>query len=295
MKKILLTGATGGLGSAVVAFLSENVPVSQLAVLVRDAEGEKAKAYAAAGIAVRTGDYNDKASLVKAFEGTDVLYFVSSSDIGSRMQQQQYVVEAAVETKVGHIVYTSAGRKNEAADAPLAPVMAAHIATEKRIKASGIPYTILQHNLYAEVVPLFAGNKAQLLATKTVFLPAGNGRTAFVPRTELAEAGAIILTETEKHVNKTYAFNGSENCSFETIAQYIAEAAGENVAYYSPAIPEFEAALTAAGVPAEIIGMMIMFGQGIAAGEFEAGTDDLEKIRGRKSTSMRDFLAAVYN
>ncbi len=295
MKKILVTGATGGLGAAVVSFLSEKLPVSQLAVLVRDAQGEKAKAYAAAGITVHTGDYNDKTSLVKAFEGTDVLYFVSASDIGSRMQQQQHVVEAAAEAKVGHIVYTSAGRKNEAADAPLAPIMAAHIASEKWIKASGIPYTILQHNLYAEVIALFLGSKAQLLATKTVFLPAGNGLTAFVPRTELAEAGAIILTETEKHVNKTYALNGSENTSFATVAQYIAEATGEAVTYYSPAIPEFEAALKGAGVPAEIIGMMIMFGLGIAAGEFEAGADDLEKILGRKTKSMRGFLAAVYN
>ncbi|MCB0837455.1 MAG: SDR family oxidoreductase [Bacteroidetes bacterium] len=294
MSKTLITGATGGLGSAVVDFLIQTKNISEISVLVRDPESEKAKDYASKGFEVRVGDYDDKASMIAAFQGIDYLYFVSGSDIGARMQQHQNVVEASVEAGVGHIIYTSAGRKDESEPAPLHPVMSAHIATENWIKASGLTYTLLQHNLYAGVIPMFLGGKEQVLATKTVYLPTGDGKTAFVSRVELAEGGAKVLSDPDKHANKIYAFNGSEAVSFAQVAQYLSDATGEIINYFSPEVAEFEATLKSVGLPAPIIGMTTMFSLGIADGEFDDTTNDLEVILGRKTKSMEAFVKEVY-
>lgn len=294
MGKILITGATGGLGSTVANFLKEKQGTDNIAVMVRNPEADKAKALAADGFEIRVADYADKESLLKAFAGIDTLYFVSGSDMEHRIPQHRNVVDAAVEVQVKHVFYTSAGLNNLSEDAPLFPAMSAHIETEKWLKESGLAYTILQHNLYSEVVPMFLGDKGQLLATKTVFLPTGEGKTAFVSRDELAEAAANLLGNPSAHANKVYALNGSENVSFSTIAKELTEITGEEISYVSPDAETFEKTMGENGVPPAIIGMMLGFGLAIADGVFEFNNTDMEAILERKTQPLADFLKPVY-
>lgn len=295
MGKILITGATGGLGSAVANFLSKKVDKSKIAVLVRDKAGDQAKALASQGFELRVADYNDKEALAKAFTDIAQLYFVSGSDIANRMPQHRNVVEAATKAKVGHIIYTSVSIHHLAEDAPLYGAMQSHFETEKLIKQSGLNFTLLRHNLYSEVIAMFLGSKEQLLGSKTIFLPTGNGKTAFVSRVELAEAAANILAKPEAHVNKTYEFNGSEKVSFAEVATYLSGITKESIAYVSPQPKEFEETLKKFGVPDQYIGMMLVFSLAIADGSFDTTKNDLETILGRRTQRVEDFLKQVYS
>ena len=64
---IVVTGATGQLGRAIVERLRERVPAAGIGVSVRDPA--KAEGLAERGVRVRRGDYDDPASLGHAFEG----------------------------------------------------------------------------------------------------------------------------------------------------------------------------------------------------------------------------------
>ena len=191
------------------------------------------------GYEIRVGDYNDSESLLKAFEGIDILYFVSGNDIANRVPQHKNVVEAASKAGVSHIFYTSVSLNNLSPDSPLYGAMHAHLETEKSLKESGLKYTFLRHNLYSEVIPMFLGTKDQLMGSKTVLLPTGEGKTSFVPRINLAEAGANALANPEVHENAVYELNGSEKSTFREIAQYLSEITGESIAYVSPDVAEF--------------------------------------------------------
>lgn len=293
MSKIMITGATGGLGNAVVNFLKSKVPAGDIAILARNAADEKVKTFAAEGIEVRIGSYDDKASLLKAFEGIDTLYFVSGNDIGARLLQHQHVVEAAKEAGVKHILYTSSVRKNESETAPLYPVVSGHVQTEAWIKASGMKYTFLRHNLYAEVLFMFLGE--QLLQTKSIFVPAGSGKTAFVVRTDFAEAAANILSDAAQHEDKIYELNGSTLLDFETIGTIIAAASGEPITYNSPDVATFTNTLKTAGAPDMMINIIAMFSQAIAAGEFDSASVDLERLLGREPQSVSEFITNIYS
>ena len=294
MSKILITGATGGLGSTIIEFLEKKIGNTDIAVLVRDKEGEKAKDYSAKGFDVRVADYDNYSHLENAFKGIDVLFFISASDINSRLAQHKNVVDAATKVGVKHILYTSTVRTNESENAPLFPVVNAHVQTEDWIKQSGMDYTILRHNLYGEVIPMFLGDKSQVLQSKTVYLPTENGKTAFVPRRDFAEAEAIILSNPSAHVNRVYEFNGNEAASFAQVAQYLSETTGEKISHVSPSVKEFETSLKSFGLPAEIIGMTTMFCLGIGDGEFDKSQNDLENILGRKTQSIASFIGEVY-
>ncbi len=294
MKKTLITGATGSLGQLLVNALKSKTEVSNIAVLVRDTEKDIVKEYQSQGLDIRVADYENLEKLTAAFKRIEQVFLISGNDLGARIQQHKNVVEAAKAANVKHIFYTSSVRKTESKDAPLNPVISGHAQTEEAILNSGLDYTILRHNLYSEVVPMFIRDKEQLLKTKSVYLPTENGKVAFVPRKDFAEAEANILVSPEDYTNKIYEFNGSEQVSFEEISEILTEVLGEKIAYVSPKVDEFESQMKAAGLPDPIVGMLSMFSQGVANGEFNFEKTDIEKALGRKTQTLKEFLGEVY-
>lgn len=289
MKHILVTGATGQLGKEVVNALLKQTPAGAISVLVRDAA--KAADLKAKGVDIRVGSYDDEASLVNAFKGIDSLYFVSGSDIANRSRQHENVVKAAKEAQVKHVVYTSFQRRNETASSPVAAVSAGHLVAEEALKKSGLAYTILKHGLYMDMLPVFLGEK--ILESGQIYQPAGDGKTAYTLRKDLAEAGAAILT-TEGHENKTYEAYAGTTYSYPEIAKIIGNISGREISYVSPTAEEYINTLTGAGVPMEYAGMFAGFGEAIRQGEFADTSNFIETILGRKPVTAEEYLKEIY-
>lgn len=289
MSKILVTGATGNLGKQTVQFLAAKTNPSNIVALVRDES--KATDLKKLGVEIRIGNYDDTESLKVAFSGVDKLFFVSASDIEKRLPQHKNVLEAAKESNINHIVYTSFIRKNESESSPIAAVAEAHVFTEDFLLKSGIDYTILQNTLYMDFAPFFMGDK--VLEHKMVYLPSGDGKVAFLLRSEMAEIAANILTS-EGHENKIYTISSEAAYSYEDIANMISEITGKDIKFVSPPVDEFVKTMQKAGVPEEMIGMSVGFAQAIENGEFETVNPEISKLLGRKPVTMKDFLKQVY-
>lgn len=291
MSKILVTGATGHLGKGTIEFLlKKGVPANEIFALVRDEN--KATDLKEKGVHLIVGDYNDYASLVNAFQGVDKLFFVSSSDVSNRAPQQENVVKAAKEAGVKHTIYTSALNSVPVEKSAIGFVAEAHVKTEEWLAESGLTYTILRNNLYTDIVPMFVGDK--VLETETIYLPGGNGKTAYTLRSDMAEAVANILT-TEGHEGKVYDITNLEAYTYQDVADTISVITGKKINYVSPSREEFEQTLKGAGVPDEAIGALSSFVVAQAQDEFNIIGNDLEKLLGRKPTTLKEFLQTVYN
>lgn len=289
MNKILVTGATGQLGKEVIHALLNTLPASGIAALVRDTD--KASDLAVLGVDIRTGNYDQEESLIRAFEGIDKLYFVSSSELADRTEQHLRVVNAAKAAGIKHVVYTSFQRRNETATSPIALVAQSHLATEKALIASGLSYTILKHGLYMDLLPMFVGDN--ILETGVIYQPAGEGKTAYALRKELAEAGAAVLSG-KGHENKIYELYPSTTYSYPEIATILQQITGKEIQYVSPSPEEYIQTLTAAGVQPEFTHMFAGFGEAIRQGEFEDTSKDFETLLGRRATTVESYLESCY-
>lgn len=288
---ILVTGATGHFGNATINFLLEKgVNASQISALVRNEQS--ADEFKNKGVNTLIGDYDNYNSLVTAFTGVEQLFFVSSSDIMKRTAQHQNVINAAKEAGVEHVIYTSFQRRSESETSPLWIVAQSHIQTEKWLKESGINYTILRNNLYLDFLPGFIGEK--VVETGVIFVPAQNGKVSAVLRSEMAEAAAIILT-TDGHIAKEYDFTNTEAVTYQEIAKTVSEVIGKPINYISPSVEEYGKTLSSYGVPAEVVGIFSSFAVAQAQGELDSESTDLEKLLGRKPTSVKDFLINWFN
>jgi NAD(P)H dehydrogenase (quinone) len=291
MKTILITGATGNFGRGTINFiLDKGIPPESITAFIRDMA--KAEDLKAKGVKLKTGDYDDYASMIKAFRGTDKLLLISGSDVFKRTRQQEDSVKAAKEAGVKHVVYTSFQRKNETASSPIAVVAEAHIKTEKWLKESGMIFTIMKNNLYMDGLPMLLGEK--VLESGIIYQPAGDGKTAFTLRNDMAEAAAQILT-TSGHENKVYNITSDIAYSYNDISAILSDLTGKPIRYISPQKEEFIKTLTSAGVPEQYARIIAGFSEGMKQGEFEKTGPDLQNLIGRKPTLVKDFLKEIYS
>lgn len=279
---ILVTGATGHLGSATIDFLLETTPSTQIAALVRDVA--KAGNLAEKGVEVRQGDYSDADSLSKAFEGIDTLLLISSSSMENRLLQHTNAIEAAKKAGVKYVVYTSVVKPSY--ETKFLPGLD-HIKTEEYLKASGLNYVVFRNTFYAEVLPMLLGNA---LETGDWYYPVGDAKINLVARFDIAEGLAKVLVAPEKHLNQVYEITSSESLSFTQIAALLTEAKGQTITYTSIPTEAFVGGLQQANLPEPVIAMIVGIAEAIKDGELSTTDAALENILGRKTTPLKSFI-----
>ena len=281
---ILITGATGHLGGATLDFLLKKKNSNSIVAMARDSV--KAATLKTKGIEIRIGDYNDYDSLLQAFEGVNILLFVSSASPESAERRQHHinVINAAKEKKVKHVVYTSV--LNASDTAKFLPAIE-HCHTEQYLQQTGITYTIFRNTMYAEAVPQLLGNALQ---SGTWYFPAGNAKNNFASRTDIAEALAAVISQPLLHQNKVYEIASGHSYSCGEIAAMISHHTGKPLIYNTISLDMMKKEMEKIGIPEAIIAMVSSGVEAIDAGEFDITDTSLENILGRKPADLKDYL-----
>lgn len=280
---IVVTGATGQLGGAVVEQLLARLPAEAVGVSVRDPG--RAAALADRGVRVRAGDYDDPGSLAGSFAGADQVLLVSASATGEvALRRHRTAVAAARDAGVRRIVYTS----HMGADpgSPFPP-MPDHAATEKLLADSGVAYTALRNGFYASTVPLLL---RQALATGVLAAPA-DGPVSWTAHADLAEAAAVLLTGPGVD-GPTPALTGAQALDLAAVAVLAAELTGRPITRTVVPDAAYRDSLVGHGVPAAAADMLVGMFAAARQGAFAAVDPELPRLLGRPPLRLRDVLAA---
>lgn len=283
---ILITGATGHLGTAVIQALLNHIPASEVAALVRNEA--RAADLKAKGVSVRLGDYDTTDALDRAMEGVEKVLLIAGGDAPHGLQQHQNVVDAAKKAGVTCMAYTSRALKDPST--LVNELMARHFQTEDYIKASGLPYVLFRNILYMDTVPIFTG---PTVFDTGIALPAGRGRVAFALRSDLGEAIANVLRQNDGS-NRTYNFTGIESYSFDDVATTLTELSGKPVRYTDIAPATLAERMKSRNVPDTAIQRTIGFMTDIRNGQEETVSTDLETWLGRQPTSLKEGLKMLF-
>ena len=287
MNRILITGATGVLGSSVIETLVKKIPSKQITILTR--KEEKRVEFQAKGFQAFLGDYNDIISLEKAMKDVDTVLLISAGDQGDRMQEHKNVIDTAKKAGVKNIAYTSRSLKNRATLCN--KLMLEHFETEDYIQQNGLQYIFFRNALYMEVIPIFVGK--QVLETG-IFQPAGNGKVAYALRQEQGEVMANVLLN-ENFDNQTYKFTATQAYSFYDIATTLTELSGKEVNYTPIDISESEIRMQQKGFADAVIKKITNFHLDIKNGQEDEITHDLEQKLGRKPVALKEGLKIIFD
>jgi NAD(P)H dehydrogenase (quinone) len=269
---ILITAATGQYGRLVVDALLQTVAPKEVAVAVR--HPEKARDWRTRGVSVRQADYDDLSSLHAAFDGVVDLLFISSPefDTPTRMAQHERVIEGAKRAKVRHVAYTSfLGAQNEQPGG-----FNAHYLTERALEKSGLKATFLRHPFYTDSL-VSQALLQDAVDSGSVKDASGGKAVNTASRADLAAAAAAILSGAGEK-GKPVELAGTP-WTFAELAEAIGRATGRSISIEK--------------IPSKEAGPYGWLFDLIAAGLYERETLDLERLLGRRPTSLNDFVASL--
>ncbi|WP_337266941.1 SDR family oxidoreductase [Oryzifoliimicrobium ureilyticus] len=284
-ENILVTGAAGQLGQAVIHHLLESNGVEPSRLIAVSRDPAKLAHLAAKGIQTKKGDFDDAASLIEAFKGADRVLIISTDALavpGQRLQQHKTAVEAAVAAGIGHIAYTSMPKPDKSV-VTFAPD---HLGTEHLIQKSGLPYTIIRNAWYHDNYLMSMPHNLQ--AGKW-YTSSGEGRVATIARDDCARAIAAALASGRTE-STTFTLTGSQALTAPQIAATISESAGKPLEAINVSDDQLAAGIASAGLPDFVVKMLVSADANIRAGNFDFVTNDFEILTGQQPQSLKDFM-----
>lgn len=275
MPKIAVTGVTGNLGGMVSGLCKKNgIEVRNLARNV-----EKAEKIGFSN--VFKSSYDKSEDTVKSLEGIEVLFMVSSSENPNRIQQHKDFIDVAKIAGVSHIIYLSF---YNASKNSIFTLGRDHYATEEYIKENGFKYTFLRDNFYVDFFVDLCREYSEIKG------PAGNGKVSAVVRSDISEVVAKILENPGKWENKTLNMTGPEELSMTEIVKTVSEYFGKEIKYIEETVEEaYESRKIWKAEQWEYDSWVSTY-TAIAENEQSGISNDIEKVLGRKATSLVEYL-----
>jgi len=277
----VVTGATGQLGRLTVESLLER-GVDPAEIVATGRSVDRLSDLAARGVRVEVLDFDAVPDSVSWLGAGDVVLLVSGSEVGRRVSQHTAVVELAQRAGVRRIVYTSAPAADDTA-LVLAPE---HAATERVIRSSGLPFTLLRNGWYTEN---YLPTLDQARATGVVAGSAGDGRIASAPRADYAEAAAVVLS-TDGHDDAVYELSGDVAWTFDDLAAVFGDVLGRGVTYQRLSPEAHLAALLDAGLDEGTAGFVVALDRNAADGLLGVTTGELAKLLGRPTVPLAETV-----
>ncbi|MET0448525.1 MAG: SDR family oxidoreductase [Aeromicrobium sp.] len=275
MTVIALTGSTGAVGGTAAHLLADaGLPVR---LLVRD----PARAPHLQGADVRQATYG-QAGCVEALEGVDTVFMVSGHEAADRLDQHRAFVDAAVTAGVRQIVYLSFVGASATSGFTLGRD---HGATEDHIRASGLEWTFLRDNFYAEILPQFADENGVIRG------PAGHGRVAAVSQRDVGAVVAHVLTDPREHMGRSYDLTGPDALTFDDVATILTRITGRAYSFVDETLDEARASRAHFGAPDWQVDAWVSTYTAIRDGELRHVGGDIARLLGRPATSFDEAIA----
>lgn len=280
MKKILVTGATGTIGSRVAQTLQQQ----GAAVRVGVRNPAKAPELTAQGFEVVALDFDRPETVTAAVQGVDSIFLLTPF-IEHFRAQVEAVVHAAQAAGVKFILRSSAfGARADSADG----ISREHGQCEELVKESGLAWAIIQPTFFQDNFINFQGQG--IVATGAFYGCSAGQKTAYVAASDIASCAAAILHDPKAHQGQTYVLTGPSAHADAEVASLLSEVLQRPVGFVDLTPEQFHGGLLQQGTPAWMAEHLVKLEGYKSRGEAAATTPAVKTITSREPESLQSFL-----
>lgn len=271
---ILITGATGNVGSEIIKQLQKEDVHIRAGVRNR----EKAKNMNWQDVDIVDFNYEKPATFEKAAKGADIVFVVAPPVRNDNDKLIIPFIDSVRKSGVKYIVNLAA-MGVEHSDNPMRRI-------EQHIERSGIPHTFLRPNWYMQNFATFEADS--IINGDSINLPAGDAKTSFFDIRDVASTAVKALME-NGHQNRVLVLTGSESLDHYQVADLIGKACGRKIKYNPVSEDDTRNWLKQQGWPEENISGMLGLYAIVRAGYTAPVTNDFKNFMGREPITFEKF------
>ena len=278
--KILITGATGKVGSA----LLDNLGNADIDLRALAHDESEAHALGERGVETVPGDFLEPETLGPALEGASAVFLLTPIHPQQVHQATNVIQAAKVSGSDPHVVRLSVHQASH--DAPTR-ISRQHAEIEDRLVSSGLPYTLLRPQSFMQNTLMSAPTIA---SQGKIFQPMKDGRLGMIDARDIGEVAAKVLTE-EGHEGKTFTLTGPAAISFYDVAEVLGEVLGKEVTYVPIPQEKAKEAMVGRGIPEWVADALNEYAKAHSEGYSDWTTGDFERLTGHPATSYKEFAS----
>jgi uncharacterized protein YbjT (DUF2867 family) len=278
MEKIIILGATGTIGTAVLKNLvGKNVDV--FAGVQSEKNADKVAQYGATPVIV---NFQNQDSLNAALQGKDRVFLVTPL-MQNPEAVTQMVVNAAKLNGLKHIVRSTAMGANS--NGPIQMARWAGL-SEDVVKASGLNFTIVRPASFLQ--NLITYHSYTIKNYNGFYLPVGNANTSLLDIDNLGEVAALALTS-DNHYGKTYDLSGL-TYTYADLAEKLSSILGRKISYIDVPEEKAQESMLSNQMPEWMVNAMMELNYITKQGWTDAYSADYKNITGKEYTAADSFF-----
>lgn len=281
MKRILITGATGNIGTEVVHYLFELEKESEIILAVRNIESAKSKFPNYTKLAFRTFDFKEQNTFDSAFKDIDIIFLLRPPHISEVDKYFQPLLQSAQENGIEKVVFLSVQGAEKSKVIP-------HNKIERLIKSNNFKYIFVRpsyfmQNLTTTLLP-------EILENQTITLPSGQAKFNWIDVKNIGEVSAVLIKSFEKYQNKVFEITGTENKNFQEVTEIMTEITGIKFRFKSINPISFYFKKKKSGLKSGFAVVMTILHFLPRLQKEPEISDNYYKLTGKKTTSLNEFI-----
>lgn len=222
MKRVLITGATGNIGTELINSLYEINSDVEVIAAVRNLENEKTKFPEFPNLKFRELDFENSKTFSSAFENIDILFLLRPPQISDVEKYFDPFLGSAKKSGIENIVFLSVQGAEKSSVIP-------HNKIEKLIIKMAFNYIFVRPSYFMQ--NLTTNLIDEIVNAKSITLPSGNAKFNWIDAKNIGEATARLIIDFSEYKNQSYEITGLENKNFSEVIDLMNEILGENIRY----------------------------------------------------------------
>lgn len=276
MSAVLVTGATGLVGSATVEYLLERG--QGVIAAVRESANAESVPTAATP---RAFDFEwGLERLESTLKDVDRVFLMRPPAIADVETHLFPFIDPCLRQGVRQIVFLSLQGVQGNRSTP-------HHAVEQHLRRAGAPFTNLRPNFFMQ--NFMTAYADEIRQRGEIVVPAGRARTAFVDARDVARVAATVLTQ-PGHERKSYTLSGEESLSYSQVAQTMTQVLNRPIRYTRPSEKDYLALLAAKGYPQDYLAAQKMIHRVVRLNVSAFPNRAIRRLTGEPATTLHRFV-----
>lgn len=273
---ILVTGATGNLGGAAArSLIAAGLPVR--------VAGTDANRLAGLfpGIETAMLDFRRSETFDAAVTGARAIFLIRPPAVARVGPTLNKLIDVAGRNGVGHVTFVSVTGADTNRIVP-------HHRVEEHFRTANIPWTVLRPGFFAQ--NLADAYRSDIRHDDRIYLPAGEGRVAFVDTRDIGDVAATVFADPARHRAAAYTLTGAEAIDFSQVAALLTEVLGRPITYQTASTVGYLRHLRSQHLPLAQSLVQTLLHAGLRRGQAEQVDPTLPRLLGRSPRTMAQYV-----